>query len=100
MQISNLLLDDDMTGTTIPASLLSHDGKAGLVRAGSEQVDATVDFTVKGGNALAPDSKATWKGTLTVAKARLLDLPAGAGHEREHLHRCKRLSAQVRSRAA
>jgi beta-glucosidase len=62
-------VDDDMTGTTIPASLLSHDGKAGLVRAGSEQVDATVDFTVKGGNALAPDSKATWKGTLTVAKA-------------------------------
>lgn len=62
-------VDDDMTGTTVPAELLSHDGKPGLVRTGDdgEQVDATVDFTVKGGNALKPNATVTWKGTLTVS---------------------------------
>ncbi len=51
-------VDDDMTGTTVPADVLSHDGKPGLVRTdgSSEQVDATVDFTVKGGNALKPNA--------------------------------------------
>ena len=59
---------DDMTGSTIPASALSHDGKPGLLRTGDggEQVDATVDCTVKGGNALKANATATWKGTLTV----------------------------------
>jgi beta-glucosidase len=56
---------DDMTGSTIPAALLTHGGKAGLVRADGT-VDATVDFTTKGGNALPANSKITWKGTLTV----------------------------------
>jgi beta-glucosidase len=62
---------DDMTGTTIPASLLSHDGKPGLVRTGdgAEQVDATVDFTKKAGTALKPNLTASWKGTLTVEHA-------------------------------
>ncbi|MGO8787455.1 MAG: glycoside hydrolase family 3 C-terminal domain-containing protein, partial [Terriglobia bacterium] len=61
-------VDDDMTGTTVPADVLSHDGKPGLVRTdgGSEQVDATVDFTAKGGNALKPNATVTWKGTLTI----------------------------------
>jgi beta-glucosidase len=61
-------VEDDMTGTTIPAAALSHDGKPGLVRTGdgAEQVDATVDFTVKGGNPLKPNATVTWKGTLTV----------------------------------
>jgi beta-glucosidase len=64
-------VDDDMTGTTVPAPALSHDGKPGLVRSGdgAEQVDATVDFTVKGGNPLKPNATVTWKGTLTVASA-------------------------------
>jgi beta-glucosidase len=64
-------VNDDMTGTTVPASLLSHEGKPGLVRTGdgSEQVDATVDFTAKGGNALKPNATVTWKGTLTVPSA-------------------------------
>ena len=61
-------VDDDMTGTTVPASALSHDGKPGLERTGSgePQTDAQLNFTVKGGNALAPNSVVTWKGTLTV----------------------------------
>jgi beta-glucosidase len=56
---------DDMTGSTIPAALLSHDGKPGLVRDDGKE-DAQINFTVKGGNALPANSKITWKGTLTV----------------------------------
>ncbi len=61
---------DDMTGSTIPASALTHDGKPGLLRTGDagEQVDATLDFTVKGGNALKPNSTETWKGSVTVER--------------------------------
>jgi len=68
-------VNDDMTGTPIPASALSHDGKLGLERAivstaansatASIQSDAQLDFTTKGGNALPPSSVITWKGTLT-----------------------------------
>ncbi len=60
-------VDDDMTGTTVPASVLSHDGTPGLERTvgGKSQVDAQLDFTVKNGNALSPNSVVTWKGTLT-----------------------------------
>ncbi|MDE3186382.1 MAG: glycoside hydrolase family 3 C-terminal domain-containing protein [Acidobacteriota bacterium] len=61
-------VEDDMTGTIVPASALSHDGKPGIERTGSgaPQTDAQLNFTVKGGNALAPNSTVTWKGTLTV----------------------------------
>ncbi len=68
-------VNDDMTGTPIPASALSHDGKPGLERSivstapnsasASIQPDAQLDFTTKGGNALPPNSVITWKGTLT-----------------------------------
>ena len=60
-------VDDDMTGTTVPASALSHDGQPGLVRSGSgdRQIDAQVDFTTKGGNALGPNSTVIWRGSLT-----------------------------------
>jgi beta-glucosidase len=63
-------VDDDMTGTPIPAGALSHDGKPGLEREGPGglHTDAAVNFTVKDGNALAPNTKATWNGALTVAK--------------------------------
>ena len=50
---------DDMTGVPIAASLLSHDGKPGLARMGAqhpESVDATLDFTLKNGKALPPNS--------------------------------------------
>ena len=64
-------VNDDMTGTTIPAAALSHDGKPGLVRTGNvgEQVDSTVDFTIKRSNPLTPNAIVTWKGTLTVPTA-------------------------------
>jgi len=60
-------VDDDMTGTPVPASVLTHDGAPGLERsgAGSAQVDAQLDFTLKGHKALPPNSTLTWKGTLT-----------------------------------
>jgi beta-glucosidase len=66
-------VDDDMTGTPIPASALSHDGKPGLQRmtvkegliSGLASTDPQLNFTTKGGNALPPNSVITWKGTLT-----------------------------------
>jgi beta-glucosidase len=61
-------VDDDMTGTPIPAQALSHGGKPGLERSGSagRHIDATVNFTSKRGDALAPNTRATWSGTLAV----------------------------------
>lgn len=61
-------VDDDMTGTPVPASALSHDGKPGLLRTTgtAEQTDAQLNFTSKDGSALAPNSIVTWKGSLTV----------------------------------
>jgi len=58
---------DDMNGTTIPASALSHDGQPGLVRTtgSATQTDAEINFTTKGHNALPANSLVTWKGTLT-----------------------------------
>lgn len=58
---------DDMNGTTVPASALSHDGKPGLLQAGggAEETDAELNFTKEKGNALPPNSKLVWKGTLT-----------------------------------
>jgi beta-glucosidase len=58
---------DDMTGTTVPASALSHDGKPGLLQAGggAEETVAELNFTKEKGNALPPNSKLVWKGTLT-----------------------------------
>jgi beta-glucosidase len=62
-------VESDMTGTTIPASLLSHDGQPGLVREGGSApaTDAAIDFT--GSKALPANSTMSWKGTLTVPTA-------------------------------
>jgi beta-glucosidase len=68
-------VDDDMTGSTIPASAFSHNSKPGLVRSGSpagagaETVDAQIDFTVANGNALPPNSTVGWKGQFTAPHA-------------------------------
>jgi len=66
-------VDDDMTGTVIPASALSHDGQPGLERSdasgASIQTDPQLDFTARGGHALPPNSTLIWKGTLTVPHA-------------------------------
>ena len=61
-------VDDDMTGITVPASALSHNGKPELLRGGSgaQQTDAQLNFTVKGGNALPPNATLNWTGSLTV----------------------------------
>jgi beta-glucosidase len=75
-----LAVADDMTGTPVPASALSHDGKPGLERMAvtppsqvgasiTNSVDAQVSFTVRGGNALPANLTATWKGTLAVERA-------------------------------
>jgi beta-glucosidase len=64
-------VNDDMTGTPVPASAFSHDGKPGLLRTGGgdAQTDAQLNFTTSGGNALAPNSTVIWKGTLTAPHA-------------------------------
>ncbi|MGC9198881.1 MAG: beta-glucosidase [Acidobacteriaceae bacterium] len=60
---------DNMTGTLVPASALSHDGKPGLLRVGNSggatQVDAQLNFTQLNGNPLPANATLTWKGTLT-----------------------------------
>jgi beta-glucosidase len=63
-------VNDDMTGTPIPTDALSHKGKPGLLRTGQgiPRLDPAINFTVKGGNALAPNTKVIWNGELTVAK--------------------------------
>ncbi len=62
-------VDDDMTGTPVPAGLLSHDGQPGLLRVqsdGKQSVDPALDFTRANNNALPPNSSITWKGDLSV----------------------------------
>ncbi len=60
-------VNDDMAGSTVPAGVLSHDGKPGLLRTGSgaESSDEQIDFTQKNGTPLPPNATVTWKGTLT-----------------------------------
>ena len=65
-------VNDDMTGVPIEASMLSHQGKPGLLRtdaAGKNSVDAELDFTKKNGKALPADGNVSWSGTLTVPAA-------------------------------
>ncbi len=69
-------VNDDMTGSTVPASVLAHEGQPGLQRLDasgvpvqSGQTDSQLNFTTKGGNALPPNSTLSWKGTLTVPQA-------------------------------
>jgi len=63
---------DDMTGSPIPASVLSHDGKPGLLRTdkdGATHVDQVLDLTKKSGTPLPANQEATWTGTLTIPSA-------------------------------
>ncbi len=64
---------DDLTGTAVPGSVLSHDGKPGLLRTtsgtSSTSVDSQLNFTTAGGNALPAGSTTTWTGMLTVPSA-------------------------------
>jgi len=60
---------NDMDGTPVPASLLSHDGKPGLERSGSSAgnavaIDAQVNFTLAAGTALPANTTFKWTGTV------------------------------------
>ena len=62
-------VDDDMTGVTIPAALLSHGGQPGMLRAsanGQTSVDAQINFTKSNGKPLPANGTQKWTGTLTV----------------------------------
>ena len=62
---------DNMTGATIPPDRFTHDGKPGLLRITEDQQDTDdlIDFTMKNGNALPPNSIVTWKGILNIPSA-------------------------------
>jgi beta-glucosidase len=64
-------VDDDMTGSPVPADILSHAGRPGLERmlAGARVIDTAVNFTVAGGNPLPADSHAEWTGSLSVPES-------------------------------
>ena len=63
---------DDMTGSPIPASLLSHSGQPGLLQEKEDGqtagVDPSVDFTERDGRALPAGSSFRWSGTLKIPK--------------------------------
>lgn len=63
-------VENDLTGTPVPAEFLSHNGKPGLERAASgsraAQIDPQLDFTLANGKALPANTTATWTGTLMV----------------------------------
>lgn len=64
---------DDMTGTPVPASALSHDGQPGLLRTndanGSTTVAPQLDNTISNGKALPAGSSWTWTGDLNIPAA-------------------------------
>ena len=62
---------DDLTGTAVPASALSHDGQPGLARTTgtTTAVDAQLNATTALGTALPAGSASSWAGTLTVPAA-------------------------------
>ena len=69
----NYAVADDLTGSPVPASALSHDGKAGLLRTNNSthttQVDAQLNFTTSAHSALPVGAGDTWTGTLAVPTA-------------------------------
>lgn len=64
---------DDLTGTPVPASALSHAGSPGLAHTnttgGTTSIDSQVNATVARKTALPTGSNNTWTGTLTVPAA-------------------------------
>ncbi|HEY2651925.1 MAG TPA: glycoside hydrolase family 3 C-terminal domain-containing protein [Solirubrobacteraceae bacterium] len=61
---------DDLTGTPVPASALSHNGQPGLLRTdtstGATQVEPQLNSTISNGNPLPVGATDKWTGTLTV----------------------------------
>ena len=64
-------VDDDMTGVPIPAARFSHQGRPGLERHGADGVrrDPVLDFTIRSGTSLPPETVATWQGELQIEQA-------------------------------
>jgi beta-glucosidase len=64
---------DDMTGTAVPAGILSHDGQPGLLRTDARtkatQVDPQLNFTKSNHQALPAGGSYTWAGTLHAPSA-------------------------------
>jgi beta-glucosidase len=64
---------DDMTGVPVPPANLGHTTQPGLVRTdaskGTPAVDAQLNFTTAGGNALPAGSKMQWQGLLRIPQA-------------------------------
>jgi beta-glucosidase len=62
---------DDMSGTPIPAPLLSHFGQPGLLREKDGKavgVDPILDFTKKSGHPFPTKNSFRWRGTLEIPK--------------------------------
>jgi len=61
---------DDMEGVPVPASLLSHAGGPGLLRADGQTMSrGDMNYTLASGTALPSGSRATWKGSLRIPLA-------------------------------
>ena len=74
---------DDMTGTPVPASVLTHEGQPGLVRSSTghdaTRVVSVLDNTAAGHDALPAGSGHTWTGELTVPATGTYSIGLGTG---------------------
>ena len=74
---------DDMTGTPVPAAVLTHEGQPGLVRSttghGAARVVSVLDNTLAGHDALPAGSGHTWAGELTVPATGTYWIGLGTG---------------------
>jgi beta-glucosidase len=74
---------DDMTGTPVPAALLTHEGLPGLVRSttghDATQVVSTLENTVADHDALPAGSGHSWAGELTVPATGTYWISVGTG---------------------
>ena len=74
---------DDMTGTPVPASVLTHEGLPGLVRSSTghdaTRVVSVLDNTAAGHDALPAGSGHTWAGELTVPATGTYSIGLGTG---------------------
>jgi beta-glucosidase len=74
---------DDLTGTPVPAAVLTHEGQPGLVRSSagrdSTRVVSVLDNTLAGHDALPAGSGHTWAGELTVPATGTYWISLGTG---------------------
>jgi beta-glucosidase len=74
---------DDMTGTPVPASVLTHEGQPGLVRSSTghdgTRMVSVLDNTAAGHDALPAGTEHTWAGELTVPATGTYSIGLGTG---------------------